>query len=70
MFLGISCGRIGYRSIHKFTKANEAYFTDIFSLKHGVPSHVTLRQLLLALDKDTLSNNVLMNGVLIKIYHL
>ena len=52
IFLGISCGYIGYRSIHKFAKANEAYFTELFGLKHGVPSHVTLRQLLLALDKD------------------
>jgi hypothetical protein len=33
---------VGYRSLNKFVKANEEYFTNIFSLKHGVPSHVTI----------------------------
>jgi hypothetical protein len=52
IFLGISCGYVGYRSLNKFVKANEEYFTNIFSLKHGVPSHVTIRQILTDLDKE------------------
>jgi hypothetical protein len=53
IFLGISCGYIGYRALNKFVKANEGYFTDLFCLKHGVPSHVTIRQILTDLDKET-----------------
>ena len=52
IFLGISCGYVGYRALSKFAKANEKYFTEIFSLKHGVPSHVTIRQILTDLDKE------------------
>jgi DDE_Tnp_1-associated len=52
IFLGISCGYVGYRALSKFAKANQAYFTEIFSLKHGVPSHVTIRQILTDLDKE------------------
>ena len=52
IFLGISCGYVGYRALSKFAKANQAYFTEIFSLKHGVPSHVTIRQILTNLDKE------------------
>jgi DDE_Tnp_1-associated len=52
IFLGISCGYVGYRALSKFAKANKEYFTEIFSLKHGVPSHVTIRQILTDLDKD------------------
>lgn len=51
IFLGISCGYVGYRSLHKFAKANESYFKEVLCLKHGIPSHVTIRQILTDLDR-------------------
>jgi hypothetical protein len=52
VFLGIASGYQGYRGIAKFAKANAAYFREQFRLKHGVPSHVTFREILSNLDKE------------------
>lgn len=57
IFLGISCGYVGYRSIAKFGKSNGSYFASIFGLKHGLPSHVTIRQVLSNLDKEALKES-------------
>lgn len=54
VFLSICCGHNGYRSFGKFAKANTGYFTGTFSLKHGVPSYVTFREVLTKLDKEAL----------------
>lgn len=54
-FAGIASGYVGYRQLGKFARSNEAFFTDHFALRHGVPSHVSFRKLLLALDKTALS---------------
>jgi hypothetical protein len=53
IFLGISSGYTGYRPLGKFVKANTTYFTEVFGLKHGVPSHVTIREILTNLDKKS-----------------
>lgn len=54
VFLSICCGYNGYRSFGKFAKANADYLTNTFSLKHGVPSYVTFREVLTNLDKEAL----------------
>jgi hypothetical protein len=59
IFLGISSGYVGYRSLYKFAKSNEAYFKEVLFLKYGVPSHVTIRQLLTNLDKDLVKRSFL-----------
>lgn len=42
VLLGTLSGRVGYRSISRFGKENEAYLSKVFGLKHGTPSHVSL----------------------------
>ena len=51
IFLGVSSGYAGYRPLGNFTKANVDFFTEVFGLKHGVPSYVTFREILTNLDK-------------------
>jgi DDE_Tnp_1-associated len=51
IFLGISSGYTGYRELSVYMKSHKAYFTEVFSLKYGVPSHVTIRTILIGLDK-------------------
>lgn len=46
---------MGYRKISQFGRSNAAFFTDYFALLHGVPSHVSVRKLLQALDKAALA---------------
>lgn len=53
IFLGISSGYGGYRGIHSFGIANEAFFIKELGLKHGIPSHVTTREILRNLDKKS-----------------
>lgn len=40
------CGYMGYRPAAKFAKAQEAVLVRELGLKHGVPSHVTFRDVL------------------------
>lgn len=44
-------GHTGYRGIARFSKENSDYFIDEFQLRHGVPSHVTFREVLMNIDK-------------------
>lgn len=55
IFLAIASGASGYRKISQFGRANHAFFTDYFALQHGLPSHVSIRTLLQALDKQALA---------------
>lgn len=48
------CGYLGYRPVAKFCKANESVMVDALGLKHGVPSHVTFRDLLQRTDSKKL----------------
>jgi DDE_Tnp_1-associated len=52
IFLGVCSGYSGYRPVGKFAKANTAFFTESLALKHGIPSHVTFREILMHLDKQ------------------
>lgn len=54
IFLAIASGYQGYRGIYKFAKANQLFLTHFFNLKHGIPSHVTFRQVLISLDKEAI----------------
>jgi len=56
VFLSIASGYQGYRKIHKFSKSNADFFIDYFGLKHGIPSHVSFRSLLMELDKKALAS--------------
>jgi hypothetical protein len=46
LIMGILSGRFGYRPIATFLKANQQEFQELFKLKHGLPCHVTLRNIL------------------------
>lgn len=50
VLLGTLSGRVGYRSISRFGKENEAYLSRIFGLKHGTPSHVSLTSIIEGVD--------------------
>lgn len=55
IFLATASGYIGYRKISAFGRSNAAFFIDYFALAHGLPSHVSVRKLLQALDKKALA---------------
>ena len=50
LFSAIASGQSGYRQIARFGRAHAAFFTTYFALPHGLPSHVSIRALLMALD--------------------
>jgi hypothetical protein len=49
-FLSVACGHTSTRKIATFCKAHKTFFTDYFSLRHDVPSHVSIFKLLRDLD--------------------
>jgi len=53
-FLAVASGHSGYRAMSKFARSNAAFFGPYFGLRHAVPSHVSFRSLLQALDKTQL----------------
>ncbi len=48
------CGHKGYRGVNRFCKIHEHTFTEELSLRHGVPSHVTFRQVIMQTDDGQL----------------
>jgi len=48
------CGYLGYRPVTNFCKAHEVVMIEELGLKHGVPSHVTFRDLLQRTDSNQL----------------
>ena len=52
--LSYLCGKTGYRPVEKFCKAYSELMVKVFSLRHGVPSHVTFREVLMNLDQASL----------------
>lgn len=48
--LAMMSGRSKYREIERFGKRHAEYLTDILGLKHGVPSNVTIREILRRVD--------------------
>lgn len=55
IFLATASGYVGYRKISQFGRSNAAFFSAYFALAHGLPSHVSVRKLLQALDKKELA---------------
>lgn len=47
-------GYTGYRGIARFSKENTIFFTETLKLRHGVPSHVTFREVLMNVHKAEL----------------
>ena len=47
-------GYTGYRGVARFSKENQDYFIAELKLRHGVPSHVTYREVLMNIDQAEL----------------
>jgi len=52
--LGYLCGSTGYRPLQRFCELYADTFIEALSLRHGIPSHVTFRSVLQALDQEAL----------------
>lgn len=52
--LSYLCGHTGYRGIARFCKAHSAILIDYLGLRHGIPSHVTFRAVLMNIDQQAL----------------
>jgi len=52
--LSYLCGKTGYRGISRFCKSYSGTLTAYLGLKHGVPSHVTFREVLQNIDEKKL----------------
>ena len=48
------CGHTGYRGVERFGKNNRKFFIDALKLRHGIPSHVTIRWVLQNIDQRAL----------------
>lgn len=55
--LGIMSGYTSLQSLATFFKSNEEEFTDLFDLKHGVPSYTQTRTILAEMDYTSLYEN-------------
>lgn len=53
--MAILSGAKGYREFARFMKANKSELVLVFRLKHGVPSHVTIREILQKVDLKELT---------------
>lgn len=47
-------GHIGYRGVARFSQENADYFVPELQLRHGIPSHVTFREVLMNIDETEL----------------
>lgn len=48
------CGHLGYRPVHTFSQAHRDLFIAELGLRHGIPSHVTFRDVLMRTDQGEL----------------
>ena len=48
------CGHTGYRGVERFCKNNDQFFIHSLGLRHGIPSHVTIRDVLQRLNQSAL----------------
>lgn len=55
IIMSIITGGSGYREFARFMRSNAAALTTAFDLKHGVPSHVTIRTILNGIDLSTIN---------------
>lgn len=51
----VICGAEGWEDIEEYGHAQAAWFTEVLSLPHGIPSHDTFRRVLSRLDPDELT---------------
>lgn len=56
VILGYLCGYTGYRKVSSFGQSYSDLFTEELGLKHGVPSHVTFRSVLMNISEKELIN--------------
>lgn len=56
VFISHLCGHYSSRKIAFFGKTHESTFTDLLSLKHGIPSHVSFSNLLNRINEQELIN--------------
>ena len=54
LVLSYLCGSKGYRGSWRFAKVHSVMLTEYLSLKHGIPSYVTIRDVLMRVDKSEL----------------
>ena len=52
--LSYLCGWTGYRPVARFCKVHSVLLTETLLLRHGVPSHVTFREVLMNIDQPIL----------------
>lgn len=52
--LSYLCGHTGYRGIARFCKSHSSLLIDYLGLRHGIPSHVTFRAVLMNIDQQAL----------------
>ncbi|MEA5462090.1 ISAs1 family transposase [Arcicella sp. LKC2W] len=52
--LSYVCGYLGYRPVHKFCESHSELFISVLGLKHGIPSHVTFREVLMRINEQEL----------------
>ena len=52
--LSYLCGGTGYRPVARFCKVHSELLTEVLLLRHGVPSHVTFREILMNIDQPAL----------------
>lgn len=57
IIMAIISGHNGYREFARFFKSNAVDLISEFDLKHGVPSHVTIRTILLGIDLVEIKNS-------------
>jgi hypothetical protein len=56
IIMGVMSGRYGYRELYSFAKANERELIRCLKIRHRrVPSHVTIREVLMNIDFDSLN---------------
>lgn len=54
--LSAMAGYTGYRPVETFCKANQEALVSELGLKHGIPSHVTFRAVMMGLDSGLLAS--------------
>ena len=58
--MSIINGASGYREMARFMENHQETFIELLSLKHGVPSHVTVREILLGINLEEFNKKFLL----------
>ncbi len=57
VIMAILTGEKGFRGFFRFAQANAKELTTLLAMKHGIPGYNTIRDILLAINQDTLIRN-------------